>query len=169
VIACFVLGVPLQILGSWLSVHRKVEARDQPRAAVNSSGTLFILLLPPAFLITVAVVAYRRNRRDDRGVRQALALWKAGDPGGALPLLIREALDDPWDLSRRCNLCQLLGELGRTDDARAQLQSIEDLHRQVRVFPPEAGRLLADQVQRCRDLLAAKPKADPARFDEPRS
>jgi tetratricopeptide (TPR) repeat protein len=235
VVALFLLGVPLLLLGPPRNAQPDGVARDQPQAKSRSPLLFFILLLPPALLLTgFGVFAYRALRHYDSGVSRAakqanagdldgaiaelrhqietkglsaarangmgcllslkedwhearrmfdeaerrgmspqlvranrgVTLWKSGEPEAALPLLTEAALDNPWDINCRCHLCRLLADLGRIDEARAQLQSIDDLHKKQRTYPANARQDLEKHIQACRDRVGEKPKSDLAALDE---
>jgi tetratricopeptide (TPR) repeat protein len=88
---------------------------------------------------------------------RAMASWKSGELEEALRLLTEGALVKPGDVTTRCNLCLLLAEMGRTDEARNQLERIEVLHKDTYFIPATARQTVARLVQSCRERLASDP------------
>lgn len=153
--------------GAIAELRRQIESKGLSAARANALGCLLTLKEEWNEARRMFDEAESRGMspklvRANRGV----AVWKSGDPEAALPLLTEAALDNPWDLNRRCHLCRLLADLGRTDEARAQLQSIEDLHKKQRTVPAAARQSVEKHIQACRDSLAGKPKSDLAALDE---
>ncbi len=103
--------------------------------------------------------------RTNRGV----AFLAAGRFPEALPLLEEAARANPKLIADQCNLCLVLAELGRTDDASIMLDRIEELRRQqamILTTTPLARDQIDQTIQNCRDRLAGKPKPDLAALDE---
>jgi tetratricopeptide (TPR) repeat protein len=153
--------------GAIAELKRQIEAKGLSAARANAMGCLLTMkedwhearrMFEEAERLGMAPSLLRANR--------GVALWKSGDPEAALPLLVRAALDEPFGINIRCHLCQVLADLGRIEEARAQLQSIEDLHKKQHTVPADARRNLEKYIQACRDRLAAKSKRDLAGLDE---
>jgi tetratricopeptide (TPR) repeat protein len=153
--------------GAIAELRRQIESKGLSAARANALGCLLTLkedwhearrMFDEAESRGMSPALLRANR--------GVAAWRSGDPEAALPLLARAALDSPVDVNVRCHLCLILADLGRIDEARAQLQSIEELHKKQVTLPADARRSLEKQIEACRDRLAGKPKTDLAALDE---
>jgi len=153
--------------GAIAELRRQVESKGLSATRANAMGCLLTLkeewhearrMFDEAETRGMSPALLRANR--------GVALWKSGDPDAALPLLAKAALEEPMDINRRCHICLALADLGRIDEARAQLQSIEELHKKGITVPADPRRSLEKHIQACRDRVAGKPKSDLAALDE---
>jgi tetratricopeptide (TPR) repeat protein len=147
--------------GAIAELRRQIESKGLSAARANALGCLLTLkedwhearrMFDEAESRGMSPNLLRANR--------AVALWKSGNPEAALPLLAEAALNSPNDINVRCHLCLVLADLGRIDDSRAQLKSIEDLHKKQHTVPAAARQSLEKHIQTCRDRLAEKPQSD---------
>jgi hypothetical protein len=153
--------------GAIAELRRQIETKGLSAARANGLGCLLTLKEDWNEARRMFDEAESRGMspkllRANRGV----SLWKSGDPEAALPLLTEAAVDNPWDINLRCHICLILADLGRIDEAGAQLQSIEEFHKKQNTVPADARRSLEKHIQACRDRLAGKPKSDVAALDE---
>jgi pentatricopeptide repeat protein len=153
--------------GGIAELRRQIELKGLSFARANALGCLLTLKKDWHEARQMFDEAERRGMspnlvRANRGV----ALWRSGNPEAALPLISQSALENPFDVNLRCHLCLLLVDLGRIDEARAQLQSIDDLHKKQRTVPAAARQSLEEHIQACRDRVAGKPKSDLTALDE---
>jgi tetratricopeptide (TPR) repeat protein len=88
---------------------------------------------------------------------QGVALWKMGRPEEAVGLLEEACSLEPMSALHPCNLCLVMVDLGRIDEAREQLARAEANYKKHIVFPASARRAIGAEVESLRKKLASFP------------
>jgi tetratricopeptide (TPR) repeat protein len=103
------------------------------------------------------------------GSNLGLALMLSGKPNMALPVLEQAARANPNEIVSQCNLCLVLLDLGRSEEASKQLSRIEQLRKQRRVLlavAPSKRSQIDQAIGNCRAQLAGKPVPGQAAIDK---
>lgn len=97
---------------------------------------------------------------------QAMAIQKAGDSEGALPILQEQFARNPNESAVRCNLCYVLFALNRVDEARKTIAEVENRRKNTRYLSQGAGDAIDRMIRECRAAVEGKPKTGLPEFDE---
>jgi hypothetical protein len=99
-------------------------------------------------------------------MNKAMIRHKSGHPEDALPVLRSLWEKDPSNTVAGCNLCQVLVDLGRVDEARSVLVEVDRRRKQSIPLGADARAKLDRLVEECRARLEGKPKTDLSALDE---
>jgi tetratricopeptide (TPR) repeat protein len=156
--------------GAIRELWRQIEEKGLSAARANGLGCLLINQKDWQGALKMLDEAERLGMsRTWVGANRGLALMKAGDAKAALPLLEEAVQGDPNGIVCRCNLCFVLAELGRSEEARVQLSRIEQMRKQqarMLAFTSAAMMQIDQTIEKCRERLAGEPKDDLAGLDE---
>ncbi|MFI5456890.1 MAG: tetratricopeptide repeat protein [Isosphaerales bacterium] len=154
--------------GAVAELRAQVEAKGLSAARANALGCLLIKRKDWQGANDMFDEAERFGM--DRTVvrnNQGKALMESANYDAAFPLLEEVARANPNELTYQCNLCLVLAELGRVEEAQKQLSRIEDFRKNlIFILGPRYRQSIDGAIQDCRDRLNGMPKADLAALDE---
>jgi len=158
----------LDLEGAVAELRAQVEAKGLSAARANALGLLLLKSedwegANQMFDEAERFGMDRAILRNNRGI----ALLDSSNFEAAFPLLEEVARANPNEIAYQCNLCLVLAELGRLEEAQKELSRIEDLRKNVIfLFGRRYRQAIDGAIQNCRDRLKGSPKADLAALDE---
>jgi hypothetical protein len=153
--------------GAFADIKAEIAAKGLNGARANALGVLHYLREEwdeAAAMIDEAQRLGYNNVTCD--MNRAMIRFRSGHPEDALPVLQAQYAQLPDDSVLGCNLCNVLMELGRLDEARNVLAEVER-RRKNTIYLGTSGDAVNRLIRECRERLEGKPKkTSPWEFDE---
>lgn len=143
-------------------IQRQIERRGASPERSGALGDCYLLREDWRQAYIHYLDAERTDGRRGRYLaKQGFALWKLGRAAEAVTLLERASAMEPINPSHAWTSCLILADLGREDEARAQLERAERLLAMMAPLDTSRRRALEDSIEICRKRLNDRPEAPP--------